>query len=206
MTPQQSASWIRQRIGWCTASRMRDVMAVTKSGGPSEARRKYMMEILVERATDLAFERYVNPAMQWGIDHEAAAVEEYEARTGILTDAVGFCPHPEVEFFGATPDRTVGQDGLVEVKCPTTATYMSWVLAGVVPEEHKPQMLAQLACTRRQWVDFVAYDPRITSAASRMFIRRYEPDPSDIKLVEKAAAEFLDEVEHAFRLFIERGE
>jgi predicted phage-related endonuclease len=206
MIPQQSSAWVRQRIGWLTASRMKDVLAVLKSGQPSESRRRYMMEILTERATDLAFEHYVNPAMQWGIDHEDEAVAEYEARSGLFTDPIGFCPHPSIEFFGATPDRLVGAEGLVEIKCPTTATYMGWVLAGEVPPEHKPQMLAQLSCTRRKWVDFVAYDPRITNEASRMFIRRFQPDPEEITAIENAAVQFLEEVDDAFQLFIQRSE
>lgn len=201
-SPQQSAAWVRQRIGWCTASRMRDVTATLKNGEPAEARRKYMLELLTERATDLAFERFVNPAMQWGIDNEASAVSEYEERTGVLVGPVGFCPHPTIEFFGATPDRLVGSDGLLEVKCPTTSTYMGWVLGGVVPEQHKPQMLAQIACTGRQWVDFVAYDPRITRPESRMFIRRYQPSEAEIRAVEEAAKQFLVEVDAAFDAFI----
>lgn len=197
-TPQQSAQWVRQRIGWCTASRMKDVLAVLKNGKPGEARNKYLMELVAERMTDSAVDHYVTPAMQWGIDNEARAAAEYEALSGALLNECGFFPHPRIDLFGATPDRLLDDDGLIEIKCPTTAKFVEWRAAGVVPDEHKPQLLAQLACTRRQFVDFVAYDPRVKEAAARIFVRRFEPTVEEIAAVEKAAEAFLAEVEALF--------
>ncbi len=197
--PQQSGAWLRQRLGWCTASRMKDVLAVSKKDGkPLEARNKYMMELVAERMIGGAIDHYVTPAMQWGIDNEPHAAAAYEEMSGELLEACGFFPHPQIEYFGATPDRLLGSDGLVEFKCPTTTTYVAWRANGTVPDEHKPQMLAQLACTGRKYVDFCAFDPRVQDERARIFVRRYEPKPEEIAAVEEAARQFLAEVEELF--------
>lgn len=202
MIEQQSSAWVRQRIGWCTASRMRDVLATLKNGQPAEARRKYAMELVAERLVDGALDHFVSPAMQWGIECEPEAADAYEEVTGTLLERCGFHPHPRIEFFGATPDRLLGGDGLIEIKCPTTTTYVAWRAAGEVPADHKPQMLAQLACTRRRFVDFVAYDPRVRQREHRIFIRRYEPSVDEIAAVEAAVEQFLAEVEALFQQVI----
>jgi predicted phage-related endonuclease len=179
---------------------MKDVLAVLKNGKPSEARNKYMMELVAERMTDNVMERFVTDAMQHGIDQEPHAVAAYEALSGELTETCGFFPHPRIEFFGATPDRLLGEDGLVECKCPSTIKFIEWRREGVVPDEHKPQMLAQLACTGRKYVDFVAFDPRVLNPDARLFVRRFEPSQEEIAAVEKAAEQFLAEVDALFEL------
>lgn len=186
--------WLAARRGLLTASRVADAIAVLKTGKPSESRKKLMMELLAERMTGHAVDHYVTPAMQWGIDNQAAAISEYEAETGELVGPEVFVLHPSIDWFGATPDGLVGKDGLIEVKCPTTPKHLAYVVAGEVPDEYKPQMLCQLACTRRQWVDFVSFDPRIKSPA-RLFIRRFEPAHSEIERIEEQAREFLAELQ-----------
>jgi hypothetical protein len=141
-------------------------------------------------------DKFVNQAMQWGVEKEPEAKKQYELKTGRLIKDVGFVDHPKIEFCGASPDGLV-DDGLIEIKCPTTATYLSWILAGVVPDDHKPQMALQAACTGRPWVDFVAYDPRMPEA-QRLFVRRYTPTAEEIAEVEAEAVKFLQEVEEMF--------
>lgn len=186
--------WVAARRGLLTASRIGDALAVLKTGKPSEARRKLMFELLAERMTGAAVDHYVTPAMQWGIDNQADAIAEYEAITGELVGPEVFVLHPEIDWLGATPDGLVGSDGLIEVKCPTTPKHLSWLVAGKVPDEHQPQMLCQLACTRRQWVDFVSYDPRVKGKA-RIMIRRFEPPREEIQKIEEGARQFLAELE-----------
>jgi putative phage-type endonuclease len=187
-------NWHAARRGLLTASRMADAIAVLKTGKPSESRRKLMFELLAERMTGNAVDHYVTPAMQWGLDNQADAIAAYEAETGELVGPEVFVLHPSIDWLGATPDGLVGSDGLLEIKCPTTPKHLAWVMAGEVPEEHKPQMLCQLACTRRQWVDFVAFDPRVKGPA-RLFIRRFEPPASEIERIEEGAREFLAELQ-----------
>ena len=197
MIPQDDPAWLPSRVGCLTASRFGDAVAKTKSGW-SASRRKLMIDICAERMAGVAVDHYVTPAMQWGLDHEAAAWEAYESVSGNLALPGGLFAHPKIEFFAATPDRLI-DDGLGESKCPTTATHIGWILAGTVPEEYRPQMLAQLACTGRKWVDFVSFDPRLPER-SRLFVRRFEPKPEEIIEAETLAQAFLQELEQMFRI------
>lgn len=210
MIPQSDPAWVVARVGKLTASRMAEAMAMVKDGPkPKDGLQKYkpgadrvnlMRDLLAERLANSAKDHFVTAAMQWGLDYEAEAVMSYEAHTGNLASPGGFIEHPTIEFFGATPDRLIGHDGALEVKCPTTSTFVKWVTEGVVPEEHKPQMAAQLLCARRRWVDFVAYDPRVPPQY-RLFIRRFEPTPQYLAQVEQAAIDFLRELDLMFDIF-----
>lgn len=202
MDDVQLAAFLDARCGKLTASRMKDAMDFKKNGEPSEARSRYMRELLAERLTNSSIRHYVNDAMQWGLEVEAEAKQAYEVSSGNIITPCGTFDHPRIDMFAATPDGMLAHDGLCEFKCPTTATYVAWRLAGVVPDEHKPQMLAQLACTGRKWVEFVAYDPRIKGDLSvRLFVRRYEPVAEEVAAVEQAAEKFLEELDAMFELF-----
>lgn len=189
------AAWLSARAGKLTASRMADATDVLKSGKPSARRIKLMHEILAERMTGDSVRHFVSDAMQWGLDREAEAKSAYEAETGVMLAEAGFYDHPRIDLFGATPDALHPDGGLVEIKCPTSQTFVEWRLAGVVPEEHKPQMLAQLACTGRAWCEFVAFDPRVRDPRYRLFVRRFAPTPEEIAAIEAAAEAFLAEVD-----------
>lgn len=189
------AAWLAQRAGKLTASRMADAMDVLKNGKPSMKRTRLMHELLAERMTGDSVRHFVSDAMQWGLDREGEAKTAYEVETGLILTDAGFYDHPRIDLFGATPDALHPSGGLVEIKCPTSQTFVEWRLAGVVPDEHKPQMLAQLSCTGRPWCEFVAFDPRVRDAHYRLFVRRYEPTPEEVAGVEAAAAAFLAEVD-----------
>lgn len=197
------AAWLSARAGKLTASRMADALAFLKNGKPAEARNKLMRELLAERVTGDSVRHFVTDAMQWGLEREAEAKAAYEAETGIIIAEAGFYDHPRIDNLGATPDGLVGADGLIETKCPTTATMIEWVLAGVVPEQHKPQMVVQIACTGRAWCDFVAFDPRIRDERRRLFIRRYTPTAEEVATVEAGAEQFLRELDAMFDAFAE---
>ena len=209
---QGTGAWFNARTGHLTASRMRQAMAYLKqSEKDKEAgkmredraeRKNLKIEVLAERMTGDIVEKYVNAAMQWGIEQEANAKAAYEAATGRIVTDVGFVLHPSIEWLGASPDGFVG-DGLIEIKCPTTGTHLQWVLDGVVPEEHIPQMTLQCACTKRGWVDFVSYDPRVAEA-QQLFVRRFYPTDEQIETVEREAKLFLAEVEGLFQLITQR--
>lgn len=201
--PQGSTNWLKERCGCLTASRMADAIAFLKGGKEAEARRKYKIEVIAERMTDTMVGRFVNDAMQHGIETEPLARARYEEVTGELVTLCGFAIHGDIPCFGASPDGLIGDDGLLEVKCPTTTTYTEWLTGGVVPEQHKPQMLAQLAVTGRKWVDFFAFDPRINVESRQHFLRRFEPSAEEILKVEAAAVMFLAEVDALFEKVIQ---
>lgn len=195
---QRTPGWVKARQGLLTASRMAEAMNFLKGGKEAADRRQLKVDILAERLTGYSIDHYVTPAMQWGMDHEDEARFVYQCDKGVAVQQCGLVLHPSIEFFGASPDGLLPDGlGLVEIKCPTSRTHIEWLLAGVVPEKHQPQMLAQLACTQRQYCDFITYDPRFPSPKDRM-IRRFSPTPEDIKAVEEAARQFLKEIDEMF--------
>lgn len=195
--PQGGGAWLNQRVGKLTASRMAAAMDFTKAGKPGATRVALMKELLAERITGDAVPHFVNDAMRHGIEFEPVAKEEFQVETGDLLTPCGFIEHPSIEYFGASPDSLLGADAVVEFKCPTTTTHIGWILDGKVPDQHKPQILAQLACTRRQRAVFVSFDPRIPGAR-RMFVREWQPNAEEIAAVEQAAIEFLRELDALF--------
>lgn len=193
MIVQGSPEWFAERVGKVTASRVADVVARTKSGwGASRA--NYMAELIAERLTGAKSEGFVNAAMQHGIDTEPQARDAYSFYAGVDVEQVGFIAHPTIEMSGASPDGLVGNDGLVEIKCPSTATHIDTLLNGKVPEKYITQMMWQMACTGRKWCDFVSFDPRMPESM-RLFIKRVERDEKLIASLEKEVELFLREVE-----------
>ena len=193
MIVQGSPEWFAERVGKVTASRVADVIARTKSGwGASRA--NYMAELIAERLTGAKSEGFVNAAMQHGIDTEPHARDAYSFYAGVEVEPVGFIAHPTIPMSGASPDGLVGNDGLVEIKCPSTATHIDTLLNGKVPEKYITQMMWQMACTGRKWCDFVSFDPRMPESM-RLFIKRVERDEKLIASLEKEVELFLREVE-----------
>lgn len=190
---QQTPEWLQMRVGMVTASRVADALDFLKKGGESAKRRNYRTEIISECLTGRAAEHYVTPAMEWGIENEPVACAAYEMRLDAETDPGGFHIHDQITRFGASPDRLIGEDGLLEIKCPTTAIHIEYIVAGVTPEEYQPQMLAEMACTGRQWCDFVSFDPRLPKKL-QLFVRRFPRDNSRIAAMEEEVLKFLEEV------------
>lgn len=170
-------------------------MSFKKDGTSTAERAQLLRDLLAERLTGHSVRHYVTDAMQHGLDTEADALAAYEAATGALVMPAGYYDHPRIDNVGATPDGLLPDGGLIETKCPTTGKYLDWFMAGVIPDEHKPQMTLQIACTGRAWCEFVAYDPRIRDASRRLFIRRFEPTADEIAVVEEAAVQFLNELD-----------
>lgn len=203
MSAETKAAWLSARAGKLTASRMADAMAYLKNGQPAASRTKLLHELLAERLTGLSMPHYVSPAMEHGLEFEDEAVDVFVGRFPQYDVRLArFYDHPTIENFGATPDRECGADGLIEVKCPQTSTFLAWVMGGCVPEEHCPQMTAQLLCSGKKWCGFVAYDPRIKDERRRLFMRKYEPSAEYLATVETAAIKFLDELDAAFDQFV----
>lgn len=178
---QGTEEWRTARCGKFTASRLADLIAKTKSGyGASH--KNYLAELLVERMTGIPTEGYVNAAMQWGIDHEGEARTTYEFETGNLVEEVGFIMHPNYSFTGASPDGLIGKDGIVEIKCPNTATHIEAIL-GDVPKRYYTQIQWQLECAERQWCDYVTYDPRMLDASLVLVVKRIKRDDEYIEVL-----------------------
>lgn len=193
MTEQGTKEWLAERAGFVTASRLNDVMSNLKSGGESATRKNYRAQLVAERLTGTKSESFTNSAMQWGTENEPFARASYEILHNVDIDKVGFVKHQTIELTGASPDGLIGNDGLIEIKCPNTATHIEYLIAGVVPSEYKNQMLWQMECTGRKWCDFVSYDPRLPEDLS-LFVIRYEKDDYKLNELRDGVVKFLAEV------------
>lgn len=190
---QGSPEWFEQRMGRATASRIADIIAKTKSGY-STSRENYCVELALERITGNRQEFYTNEAMKWGTETEPLARAAYEARTGAIVDEVAMVPHPTIAMAGASPDGCIDHDGLVEIKCPNSATHMKTLLNKKPDGKYITQMTWQMACTGRAWCDFVSFDPRFPEHL-QVFITRIHRDDSAIEAMEQEVISFLKEVE-----------
>ena len=193
---QRTAQWFSDRIGHLTASRMRSARKKLKNGNDSQERFNLKVEICSERINDAIVNNPMNEAMQWGIDQEPYAKEYYKQIMGVEVQDVGFIKHPTIEYLGASPDGFVS-DGLVEFKCPTTATHLKYIMSGKVPDMYKDQMALQCIVTGKKWCDFVSFDPRLKSDRC-LFVRRYYPDTEYCNKLIADAIEFLNEVDIMF--------
>lgn len=191
--PQGSLEWLQARVGLVTASRVADIIARTNSG-PSASRANYLGQLVAERLTGQSAEDgYINADMQRGIDLEPAARFAYECNTGSIVQTCGLVLHPTMRA-GASPDGLVGDDGLVEIKCPRTHKHIEYLEAGKPPSKYLPQMAWQCICTGRAWVDFASYDPKMPERL-RLFVSRFSPDTSYLREIESEVASFIAEVE-----------
>jgi putative phage-type endonuclease len=192
--PQGSEQWYLDRLGKATASRMNDVMATLKSGGEAATRKNYRAQLIAERLTGTKADSFTNAAMQWGTENEPIARAMYEITTKNDVEQVGFIDHPIISMSGASCDGFVGEDGLIEIKAPNTATHIDYLLAGVPPSDYHNQMLWQMECTGREWCDFVSYDPRMPENM-QLFIVRFMRDDDRIKEMREGVIKFLEEVD-----------
>ena len=190
---QRSPEWFAARCGKLTASRLSEALATTKSGwGASRA--NIRAELICERLTGVPTEGYVNKEMQWGTDTEPHARAAYEFHRNCDVALVGFVDHPRIAMSGASPDGLVGDDGLIEIKCPNTATHFEALLGQPIAEKYIKQMQWQMACTGRRWCDFCSFDPRVPEEM-RLFVQRVPRDDKLIATLEKDVELFLREID-----------
>lgn len=194
MIEQGSEEWRRVRLGKVTASRIGDMLARTKAGDWGAMRANYRAQLVAERLTGLIVESYTNAAMEWGIERETEARAAYAFHVNRDVDRIDFVPHPVIAMSGASPDGRVGTDGLVEIKCPTTATHIKTLLGASVPSEYVHQMQWQMACDGRSWCDFVSFDPRMPEDM-RLFVKRLPRDQAHIDMIAAEVVVFLAEID-----------
>ena len=190
---QRSPEWFASRLGKVTASRVADVIAKTKSGY-SASRDNYMAQLICERLTGQQGESFTNAAMTWGTETEPLARSAFEAYADVMVEEVGFVPHPSIEMSGASPDGLVGLFGMLEIKCPNTATHIDTLLSQIVPGKYITQMQWQMRCCERQWCEFVSFDPRLPQDL-QLFVKRVEFDPEYVAMLEKEVIQFLAELD-----------
>ena len=189
---QRTEEWFAQRIGKVTASRVADVLATIKSG-ESASRRNYRMQLVCERLTGKKEETFTNVHMERGIELEPIARSLYEIKNDSFVTEVGFVEHPTIKMAGASPDGLVGDDGLIEIKCPTVANHIETLTSKSAPTKYIAQMQFQLACTNRAWCDFVSFNNELPEHL-QLFVKRVYRDDIYITIMEKEVSAFLNEV------------
>jgi len=188
---QRSAEWFALRHGCVTASRAADVMAFKSTGDKGERaeRINYRAELVMELLTGVQAEHYKSDDMQRGIDFEDEARTAYEKATGEMVELAGFIEHETIAKYGSSPDGILSGNRGIQIKVPRITTYIKWVRAGVVPDEHLWQMYAEMDCC--EWIsnDFIAYCPEMPKNA-RLFVRRLLRDENKIEALREGVVKF----------------
>lgn len=191
---QGTDAWKRQRLGKATASKIADIIAQTRSGYGA-SRENYKAALVLERLTGEPQDCFQTAAMLHGIQTEPEACNAYAFHHDAELSEIGFVDHPTIAMSGASPDRLIGSDGILEAKCPQPNAHMAILLNGTVPEKYRTQILWQLACMPdRKWADFISYCPSFPEEM-RLFVRRIERDPERIAFLETEVTAFLREVD-----------
>ena len=185
---QRTDEWFAARLGKVTASKVSDVMS--KGMG----RETYMTYLIAEVLTTERASSFTNTAMEWGTATEPYARQAYEALNNLWVEEIGFVQHPTIERAGASPDGLVGDDGLIEIKCPNTATHLDTLIDKTVPKKYINQMQFQMACTGRKWCDFVSFDNRLNEDL-QIFVKRVDRDDAYILEMESEINKFLAEMQ-----------
>lgn len=202
MTEQRTEAWFTARLGCLTSSRVYDIIPGSRGAYPA-AREHLLYELLAERITGNRVEKYVTAAVQWGVDMEPVARDAYSLGMGVDVIETGFHLHPSIPRFGASPDGMVGDDGLLEIKAPLTETALkAWAGKDIDPR-YNYQMQTQLLVTKREWCDFVIYDPRLP-AQLELYVRRVKRDRFIAELIEFQARKFLEELHSLERIVMEK--
>ena len=191
---QRTPAWYQARVGKLTGTCAADMLTTIKSG-EAAARRHLRARLVAERLSGQSQEdSYISKDMQRGCDLEADAICAYELRRDVVVQPVGFIAHPDLQA-GCSPDGQVdGFTGLVEVKCPKTATHIRYLREQTVPRDYLHQITHNLWITGAAWCDFVSYDPRLPEGG-QLFIRRVLRGDVDLTAYELAVRLFLGEVE-----------
>ena len=192
---QRTEEWFAQRIGKVTASRVADVMATIKSG-EAATRKNYRMQLVCERLTGKKEESFTNSHSERGIELEPVARSMYEINNNFFVKEVGFIEHATIPMSGCSPDGLIGDDGLIEIKCPTVANHIESITGlpvGTVPSKYIPQIQWQMACTGRNWCDYVSFNNELPDNL-QLFVKRVYRDDEYIANMEKEVIAFLGEV------------
>lgn len=168
---QGTDEWLDVRKGKFTASNA-NTISVNGKGLNT-----YALEVFTETIA-LPEPGYTNSDIERGNDLEDQAIDIYELITGNSVHKVGFVQYSK--HIGCSPDGLVGDDGLVEVKCPKNRVFVEHMLGMDIPKEYYMQMQMQMFCTKRKWCDFIVYNPNFKDP---LIIKRVDRDNTAIKLI-----------------------
>lgn len=183
---QGTPQWASLRCGVVSASNFNKIL--TPTGKASTQATDYMHQLLAEFVVGHPFEGPKTPWMERGSELEDEAVKAYAFATDTDPEAVGFITN-DAGTVGVSPDRLVGDKGLLEIKCPSPHTHVGYMLTGSVEDEYTPQLQGQLWLTERESVDIVSYHPELP-----VVIIKVKRDEEYIAKLSAAVNHFLDKM------------
>lgn len=186
---QNTPEWFEARRGIVTASRFSDVLAK----GQGITRRKYLLTLAGEAITGECAESFSNVHTERGHAMEDEARDMYAFQNDVEPVKVGFMRRGRA---GASPDRLIGTDGLLEIKTKLPHLQLDVLDKEKLPSEHVPQVQGQLMVSGREWCDFVSYWPRLP-----MFCIRVYRDEKYIAELNQAIAYFVGEMDYYISRF-----
>src|SRR5580692_665519 len=191
---QGSAEWLFERLGHATASRFNDIIAKSAKGQPLAGRETYLWELVIERLTQQPSDHWTSSAMMWGSEQEQFARMTYEAQTGAMVEEVGFERHKSIALCGGSPDGLLGEDGMIEIKCPFNSTNHLLTILNGMPDEHQAQTQGLLWILNREYCDFISFDPRMPEHR-RLYVQRINRADDFIAMLEAEVRVFLNDVQ-----------
>lgn len=194
---QGSSEWHAARLGIPTASEFGRL--ITKTGKPSTQSNAYANQLVAEWLCGHALDGFESDWMRRGKELEAEARAYYELQTGAEVLEVGFVLRDD-ERVGCSPDGLIGDEGLLEIKCPAPHTHVEYLLTGAVPAQYVPQVQGQLYVTGARWCDFLSYHPDMPPV-----LLRIERDDTFIARLYAELAKLIDTVDARKAKLAERG-
>lgn len=192
---QGSPEWQKVRLGKVTGSRFDDLMHKGRGGAASKTTESYMVELLSEIVTGLPADEIKAKPLEWGKKHEPSARACYSMDHSGRIKQVAFIDHPTQPRCGFSPDGLIGDDGILEIKCPfTSKVHLKTILTNQVPDEYYWQVQGGLWVTGRQWCDFVSFDPRCPDGLNTWVVRAFREN-SDIADLSERVQKFVDQLE-----------
>lgn len=194
---QGSDEWLKVRLGIPTTSNFGKI--ITPTGKKSDQYEGYLNELLGQLLAGKLEPQVKNAAMLRGNELEPYAVEYYEYHYGYRCKEVGFVTTKDGRI-GCSPDRLIGQDGLLEVKCPMYKQHIKNLRSGVIDMKYYPQVQGQLLLTKRKWCDWMSYHPDIPASVVRV-----ERDEEYLEKLKEYLNEFLCEMDNVLEMWAGRG-
>ena len=188
---QRTDEWYAIRRGKMSASNAETIIA---NGKGLET---YIYNLMAEYYSSAEKENYINADMQRGIDLEPEARLEFEFYTNLDVQEVGFIEYND--FIGVSPDGLVGDDGLIEIKCPNDSIYFKLLLSNNIKPEYIAQMQMQMYVTERQYCYFVSYNPNFEKS---LYIKKISRDEEMIEKLKKGlerGTQLIKEIKKNFR-------
>lgn len=200
MAEQGTDEWLRERAGKVTASALSNVMMAKTTAGYQG----YMAQLICERLTGEPVETFKSAAMENGNETEPQARAFYELETGNEVVECGFVTHYPLEQSGASPDGLIGELGMVEIKCPQPAKHIKNLMGGKIDRAYILQMQWQMACTGREWCDFVSFNPTFPPHL-QLHVQRVSFDAEMQEEIRAAVTTFLAEIDAKIRVLEARA-